>query len=171
MPCKRILTDERALVNTSHAEPCKRKEKSFFCRIYQFVDIQNTSLLDHHPQFFLWQPCCFLISSVSSSFRVLYPFPCITLKLSLPFYTLSTSYPHWLTPHATSVPIFWPSLACTLPSACYPLFIVAKILFQGCAPILPPHRYLNLYPVIRLWTQFKNKCQQAVSELPLFSPQ
>ena len=131
MPCKRILTDERALVNTSHAEPCKRKEKSFFCRIYQFVDIQNISLLDHHPQFFLWQPCCFLISSVSSSFRVLYPFPCITLKLSLPFYTLSTSYPHWLTPHATSVPIFWPSLACTLPSACYPLFIVAKILFQA----------------------------------------
>ena len=168
MPCKRSLTDERALVNTSHAQPCKEKEKSFFCRIYQSL---LTYRIYSYPQFFLWQPCCFLISSVSSSFRVLYPFPCITLKLSLPFYTLSTSYPHWLTLHATSVPIFCPSLACTLPSACYPLFIVAKVLFQGCTPVLPPHCYLNLYPLIHLWTQFKNKCQQAVSELPLFSPQ
>lgn len=160
-------------MNTSHAELCKEKEKSFFCRIYQglltygIYSSWATTLSfssGNHAIFFF-------ISSVSSSFCVLYLFPWITLKLSLPFYTLSTSYSHWLTPHATSVPISWPSLACALPSACYPLFIVDKLFFQGCTPILPPHRYLNFYLLIHLWTQFKNKCQQAVSELPLFSPQ
>lgn len=78
----------------------------------------------------------FIDAILSLSFRILHSFLCF-FPPKYPFVDYQKTH-HCLTLHATFIPISWPFFACSLSSACYLLFIVAKLIFQGSIPILLP---------------------------------